>query len=61
MDRSLKTNIMTVETIPGYYIHVTADNGKNLTNGDVVTKEIFAPLDGDITMWYEIDEQIETL
>lgn len=28
---------------------------------NVVTKEIFAPLDGDITMWHEIDEQIETL
>ena len=52
---------MTIETIPGYYIHVTADNGKNLTNGDVVTKEIFAPLNGDITMWTEIDEPSEIL
>lgn len=51
---------MTIETIPGYYIHVTADSGKNLTNGDVVAKEIFVPLEGDITMWIEIDEPIET-
>lgn len=52
---------MTIETIPNYYIHVTADNGKLLTNGDVETKEIFAPLNGDISMWYEIDEPIEIL
>lgn len=48
---------MTIETIPGYYIHVTADQGKMLTNGDVVAKEIFAPLDSDISMWIEIDEE----
>ena len=48
---------MTIETIPGYYIHVTADEGKMLTNGDVVAKEIFAPLEGDISMWTEIDEE----
>jgi len=48
---------MTIETIPGYYIHVTADTGKMLTNGDVVAKEIFAPLEGDISMWTEIDEE----
>lgn len=48
---------MTIETIPGYYIHVTADAGKMLTNGDVVAKEIFAPLDSDISMWIEIDEE----
>ena len=52
---------MTIETVPGYYIHVTADNGKLLTNGDVVTKEIFAPLESDITMWIEIDEPAEIL
>jgi len=49
---------MTVETIPNFYIHVTADNGKLLTNGEVETKEIFAPLNSDITMWLEIDEAI---
>jgi hypothetical protein len=50
---------MKIETVPGYYIHVTADNGKMLTNCDVITKEIFAPLNSDITMWIEIDEPIE--
>ena len=48
---------MTIETIPNYFIHVTADSGKLLTNGEVETKEIFAPLDSDITMWFEIDEE----
>jgi len=48
---------MKIEIVPEYYIHVTADNGKMLTNGDVITKEIFAPLDSDITMWFEIDEE----
>lgn len=52
---------MTIEIVPEYYIHVQADNGKSLTNGDIVTKEIFAPLDSDITMWIEIDEPIEIL
>lgn len=47
---------MTIETIPGYYIHVTADSGKMLTDGETITKEIFAPLEGDISMWTEIDE-----
>ena len=50
---------MTIEIIPEYFIHVTADNGKMLTNGDVITKEIFAPLNSDITIWIEIDEPIE--
>ena len=50
---------MKIEIIPDYYIHVTADNGKMLTNGDVETKEIFAPLNSDITIWIEIDEPIE--
>jgi hypothetical protein len=50
---------MTIEIIPDYYIHVTADNGKLLTNGEVETKEIFAPLNSDITIWIEIDEPIE--
>jgi hypothetical protein len=52
---------MTIEIIPECYIQVTADSGKSLTNGDVITKEIFAPLDSDITMWTEIDEPVEIL
>ena len=52
---------MTVEIVPNYYIHVTADNGKLLTNGEVETKEIFAPLNSDITIWTEIDEPLEIL
>lgn len=52
---------MTIEIVPNYYIHVTADNGKLLTNGDTTTKEIFAPLDSDITIWSEIDEPFEIL
>jgi len=52
---------MIVEIVPEYYIHVTADNGKLLTDGEVTTKEIFAPLNGDITMWIEIDEPTEIL
>ena len=50
---------MTIETIPYFFIHITADNGKLLTNGEVETKEIFAPLDSDITNWVEIQEQID--
>jgi hypothetical protein len=50
---------MTVEIVPEYYIHVTADNGKLLTNGEVETKEIFAPLNSDITIWIEIEEPLE--
>lgn len=49
---------MIIEIVPNYYIHVTADNGKLLTNGDTNTKEIFAPLNSDITMWTEIDESV---
>ena len=52
---------MTIEIVPEYFIHVTADNGKLLTNGEVETKEIFAPLNSDITMWIEIDEPAEIL
>lgn len=48
---------MTIEIVPGYYIHVTADNGKLLTNGEIETKEIFAPLESDITNWVEIYEE----
>jgi hypothetical protein len=52
---------MTIEIVPEFFIHITADNGKLLTNGEVETKEIFAPLDSDITNWFEIDEPIEIL
>ena len=50
---------MTIEIVPNYYIHVTADNGKLLTNCDVETKEIFAPLNSDISNWIEITEPID--
>jgi len=49
---------MTVEIVPEYFIHVTADNGKLLTNGEVETREIFAPLNSDISNWIEINEPI---
>jgi len=49
---------MTIETIPEFFIHITADNGKLLTNGEVETKEIFAPLNSDITNWIEINESV---
>jgi len=49
---------MKIEIVPEYYIQVTADSGKLLTNGEVETKEIFAPLNSDITMWVEIDESV---
>jgi hypothetical protein len=52
---------MIIETIPDFFIHITADNGKLLTNGEIKTKEIFAPLDSDITNWFEIDEPTEFL
>ena len=48
---------MTIETVPNYYIHITSDAGKDLLNGDVRTKEIFVPLDGDYSMWVEVDEE----
>lgn len=52
---------MKIEIIPEYFIHVIADNGKLLTNGEIEAKEIFAPLNSDITMWIEIDEPTEIL
>jgi hypothetical protein len=48
---------MITTIIEGLYINIMADNGKMLTNGDVITKEIFAPLDTDVTMWVEINEE----
>jgi hypothetical protein len=50
---------MTIEIIPECYIQVTADSGKLLTNGEVETKEIFAPLKSDISNWIEIIEPID--
>ena len=52
---------MIIEIVPEYFIHVTADNGKLLTNGEVETREIFAPLNSDISNWIEIDEPTEIL
>ena len=57
---------MTIETIEGFYIHITADHFKELVwpngNGegeDIRTKEIYVPLEGDYSMWVEEDEWIE--
>ena len=52
---------MKIETIPNYFIVVTADLGKQLVNGDIRTKEITVPLDGDYSMWIEQDELIEQI
>jgi hypothetical protein len=49
---------MKIETIPNYFIHITAEEGKELVNGDNRAKEIYVPLDGDYSMWIEEDEII---
>lgn len=49
---------MTIETVPGYYIHITADNGKELVNEDTRAKEIYVPLNSDYSVWIEEDELI---
>jgi hypothetical protein len=49
---------MKIETIPNYFIHITAEEGKELVNGDNRAKEIYVPLDGDYSMWVEEDELI---
>lgn len=49
---------MIIETIPNYYIHITAEIGKELVNGETRTKEIYVPLNGDYSMWVEEDEII---
>ena len=51
---------MIIETIPDYFIHITAEIGKELVNGDIRAKEIYVPLDGDYSMWIEEDEIIIT-
>jgi len=54
---------MTIVTIPGYYIYISADSGKQLVNraesDEIRTKEIYVPLDGDYSTWVEEDEIIE--
>lgn len=54
---------MTIEIVPEYYIHVTANSGKELVNKSEVpeirAKEIYVPLEGDYSMWVEEDEIIE--
>jgi hypothetical protein len=57
----MKIKYMKIETIPNYFIVVTADLGKQLVNGDIRTKEITVPLDGDYSMWVEQDELIEQI
>ena len=47
---------MIIETIPNFFIKVTSDEGKELVNGDIRTKQIIVPLDGDYSMWIEEDE-----
>lgn len=53
---------MTIETIPGFYIHIIADNGKQLVNKtedpEIRTNEIYVPLNGDYSMWVEENELI---
>ena len=44
---------MIVNTIPDFYIHITADSGMQLVNGEIRVKEIYVPLNGDYSMWVE--------
>ena len=55
----MKIKYMKIETIPDYYIHITADSGKELVNEEIRAKEIYVPLNGDYSMWVEEDEIIE--
>ena len=50
---------MTIEIVPEYYIHIQADNGKQLVNNETRAKEIYVPLNGDYSMWIEEDEILE--
>jgi hypothetical protein len=57
---------MTINIVEGFYIHITADHFKELVwpagngeGGDIRTKEIYVPLEGDYSMWIEEDEWIE--
>ncbi len=53
---------MTIEIVPEYFIHITADSGKQLVNSiedpEIRAKEIYVPLNGDYSMWIEEDEII---
>lgn len=53
---------MIVETIPNFYIEITADAGKELVNKnetpEIRTKKIYVPLEGDYSMWTEENELI---
>ena len=53
---------MTVETIPNFYIEITAEAGKELVNKnetpEIRTKKIYVPLEGDYSMWVEENEII---
>jgi hypothetical protein len=53
---------MTVQTIPDFYIEVTAAAGKELVNKnetpEIRTKKIYVPLEGDYSMWVEENELI---
>lgn len=53
---------MTVETIPNFYIEITAEAGKELVNKnetpEIRTKKIYVPLEGDYSMWVEENELI---
>lgn len=53
---------MTVETIPNFYIEITAEAGKELVNKnetpEIRTKKIYVPLEGDYSMWTEENELI---
>jgi len=51
---------MIIETIPDFYIKITADEGKELVNGEIRSKVIYVPLEGDYSMWIEEDEIIYT-
>jgi hypothetical protein len=53
---------MTVQTIPDFYIEITAETGKELVNKnetpEIRTKKIYVPLEGDYSMWVEENELI---
>lgn len=53
---------MTVQTIPDFYIEVTAEAGKELVNKnetpEIRTHKIYVPLEGDYSMWVEENELI---
>lgn len=54
---------MTINIIPNYYIHITADSGKQLVNKledpEIRVKEIYVPLNGDYSMWAEENEVLD--